>query len=172
MEGKIETGVFRDLSYGLYVLTSLDEDILNGQIINSVSQVTNDPVRLAVTINKKNMTHGLILKSRVFAISVLGTSTPRSFFQLFGFMSGRDVNKLAQVKYKDGITGCPLIVENAMSVVEAAVFKTIDLGTHTIFIGNVIYSEALAKGRSLTYRYYQEELNGRISENAPIYIPA
>jgi flavin reductase (DIM6/NTAB) family NADH-FMN oxidoreductase RutF len=59
-----------------------------------------------------------------------------------------------------------------MSVVEAAVFKTIDLGTHSIFIGNAIHSEALVKGLSLTYRYYQEELNGRISENAPMYIPA
>lgn len=172
MVSRLDLSVIRDMSYGLYVLTSHDKDFLNGQIINSVTQVTNDPVRLAVTINKKNLTHELISKSKVFAISVLGNSTPKSFFQLFGFMSGRNVEKLANVQYKEGVTGCPVIIENALSALEAGVFKEIDLGTHTLFIGNALASEVLGKGRSLTYRYYQEELNGRISENAPTYIPA
>ena len=79
MVSKLDFSVFRDMSYGLYVLTSHDKDFLNGQIINSVTQVTNDPVRMAVTINKKNLTHELISKSKAFAISVLGNSTPKSF---------------------------------------------------------------------------------------------
>ncbi|MBU0987702.1 MAG: flavin reductase family protein [Proteobacteria bacterium] len=172
MVNQLDLKVLRDMSYGLYVLTSYDEDYLNGQIINSVNQVTNDPVRLAVTINKKNLTHDLILKSKVFAVSVLDNSTPKSFFQLFGFMSGRDVDKLAHVKHKEGITGCPVVLENALSVLEAVVFKEVDLGSHTVFIGNAVASEVLEKGHSLTYRYYQETLNGRISKNAPTYIPA
>ena len=172
MISKIDPNVIREMSYGLYVLTSQDKDFLNGQIINSVKQVTYDPVRLAVTVSKKNLTHELILKSKVFAVSVLDNSTPTSFFQLFGFMSGRDVDKLARVEYKEGVTGCPVMVENALSVVEAVVFKEVDLGSHTIFIGNAMASEVLREGHSLTYRYYQEELNGRISKNAPTYIPA
>jgi len=172
MVGKIDFRTLRDMSYGLYVLTSHDQDYLNGQIINSIIQVTSAPVRLAVTISKNNLTHELISKSKVFAVSALDNSTPKSFFQLFGFMSGRDIDKLANVKHKEGVSGCPVIVENALSVIEAAVFKEVDLGTHTVFIGNVIASEVLGKGHSLTYRYYQEALNGRISENAPTYIPA
>ena len=172
MVSKLDFSVLRDMSYGLYVLTSNDESYLNGQIINSVIQITNDPVRLAVTISKKNLTHELISKSKVFAISVLGNSTPKSFFQLFGFMSGRNVEKLTHVRYKEGVTGCPVILENALSALEAVVFKEVDLGTHTLFIGNAVASEVLGKGHSLTYRYYQEELNGHISENAPTYIPA
>ncbi len=172
MVSKLDFSVIRDMSYGLYVLTSHDKDYLNGQIVNSVTQVTNDPVRLAVTISKKNLTHEFISKSKVFAISVLDDSTPKSFFQTFGFMSGRNVEKLANVQYKEGVTGCPVIVENALSALEAVVFKEIDLGTHTLFIGNAMASEVFGKGRSLTYRYYQEQLNGYISENAPTYIPA
>ncbi|MFC1516490.1 flavin reductase family protein [Thermodesulfobacteriota bacterium] len=172
MAKKIQYRALRDMSYGLYVLTSYDEDCLNGQIINSVTQVTNDPVRLAITVNKNNLTHELISKSRVFAISVLGSSTPKSFLQLYGFMSGRDVDKLANVQYKEGVTGCPVIEENALSVIEAGVFKEIDLGTHTLFIGNALASKVFGKGPSLTYRYYQDELNGRISANAPTFLPA
>jgi ferric-chelate reductase [NAD(P)H] len=172
MIGKLDFRMLRDMSYGLYVLTSHDKDYLNGQIVNSVTQVTYEPIRLAVTINKKNLTHQLISKSNVFAISVLNSSVPKSFFQLFGFMSGRDVDKFSNIQHKEGVTGCPVMVENALSVLEAMVFKSIDLGTHTVFIGNAVASEILGEGPSLTYRYYQEDLNGRISKNAPTYIPA
>ena len=172
MVEKMQSEVLRDMSYGLYVLTSHDKGYLNGQIINAVHQVTNNPVRLAVTINKKNLTHELILNSKVFAVSALDNSTPKSFFQLFGFMSGRDVDKLDKVPHKEGVTGCPVILENALSVLETLVFKAVDLGTHTVFIGNAIATEVLRKGQPLTYRYYQEQLNGLVSKNAPTFIPA
>ena len=87
-------------------------------------------------------------------------------------MSGRNVDKFSDISHKEGVTGCPVILENALSVIEALVFKEIDLETHTIFIGNAINTEVLRKGRSLTYRYYQEQLNGLVSKNAPTYIPA
>jgi len=172
MVGKIESEVLRDMSYGLYVLTTHDQGYYNGQIINAIHQVTNRPVRLAITINKKNLTYDLISKSKVFAVSALDNFTPKSFFQLFGFMSGRDVDKFADIEHKEGITGCPVILGNTLSVLEALVFKEIDLETHTIFVANAINTEVLKKGRPLTYRYYQEQLNGLISKNAPTFIPA
>jgi len=76
MSAELDRKVFQNLSYGLYVLTSYDEDRINGQIINSAIQVTHDPVRIAVTVNKKNLTHRYITKSRAFAVSVLDSSTP------------------------------------------------------------------------------------------------
>jgi ferric-chelate reductase [NAD(P)H] len=171
MSVELEKEAFSSLSYGLYVLTSHDEESLNGQIVNSVIQVTYDPIRIAVTVNKKNLTHQYITKSRAFAISVLDSSAPTSFFELFGFMSGRDVDKLSQVRFKPGMTGCPLVEQHALSAMEALVFKEVDLGTHTIFIGNAAASEIFREGQPLSYQYYREELNGDTSPTAPNFSP-
>ena len=169
MNQKVELGVFRDLSYGLYIVTSKDEGRLNGQVVNTVIQVTSEPPRVAVIINKKNLTHEFILNSKVFSASVLEESTPMIFLGPFGFRSGRDVDKLSKVDFKEGITGCPLISEHALSVLEAEVIDQIDLGTHTVFIGNVVSSEILKKGSPLTYQYYHQVLKGKSPPNAPTY---
>jgi ferric-chelate reductase [NAD(P)H] len=171
MSPVLERRVFRDLSYGLYIVTSCDEDRLNGQIVNTIIQVTSDPARVAVIINKKNLTHEYIYKSNVFAASVLEESAPLKFFGPFGFRSGRDFDKLSRVQFKEGVTGCPLVTEHSLSVLEARVSSKIDLGTHTIFIGDAVNSEILKEGRPLTYRYYHEQLNGKPSKNAPTYNP-
>ncbi len=169
METKIDRSVFRDLSYGLYLVTSKDEDRLNGQVINTLIQVTSDPPRVAVIINKKNFTHELIQKSKVFSASVLDQSTPMTFLGPFGFRSGRDIDKLSKVAFKKGITGCPLITEHALSVLEAEVIDQIDLGSHTVFIGNVVSSEVLKQGTPITYQYYHQVLKGKSPPNAPTY---
>jgi ferric-chelate reductase [NAD(P)H] len=170
MNPELDRKVFRDLSYGLYIVTSRDEDRLNGQIVNTVIQVTSDPPRVAVIINKKNLTHELISKSRVFAVSVLEESAPMTFFGPFGFRSGRDIDKLAKVGFREGVTGCPMVTEHALSVLEAEVFDQIDLGTHTVFIGDVVNSEVLKAGQPLTYRYYHEVLKGKSPPNAPTHV--
>ena len=169
MESNIDRSVFRDLSYGLYIVTSKDADRMNGQIVNTVIQVTSEPPRIAVIINKKNYTHELILKSKVFSASVLEESTPMIFLGPFGFRSGRDFDKLSKVSFKEGITGCPLITEHALSVLEAEVIDQVDLGTHTVFIGNVVRSEALKEGTPLTYQYYHTVLKGKSPPNAPTF---
>jgi ferric-chelate reductase [NAD(P)H] len=171
MGSRIEPAVLKNLSYGLYVMTSLYKDQMNGQIVNSVNQVTSKPVRLAVTVNKKNLTHDFIQESKLFGISILNETTPMSFFELFGFRSGREVDKLSQVRHRKGVTGCPVVHENTLSFVEAVVFKEIDLGSHTIFIGNAVNSEVLGNGNSLTYKYYSDEMNGVLPPKAPCYIP-
>jgi ferric-chelate reductase [NAD(P)H] len=171
MSAELNRKVFEDFSYGLYIVTSLNEDRLNGQIINTAIQVTSDPPRVAVIINKKNLTHEYISKSKVFAVSVLDELAPLIFFGPFGFRSGRDVDKLAKVQFKKGMTGCPLITEYTLSVLEAKVIDQTDVGTHTIFIGDTVNSEVLKEGRPLTYRYYRENLRGKQSVNSPTYTP-
>jgi flavin reductase (DIM6/NTAB) family NADH-FMN oxidoreductase RutF len=171
MSPDLDRRAFRDLSYGLYIVTSRDKERFNGQIVNTVIQVTSDPARVAVIINKKNLTHEFILESKSFGVSVLEESAPLSFFGPFGFRSGRDFDKFAKVKFREGITGCPLVTEHALSCLEAEVFEEIDLGSHTVFIGNVVNSEVLTTGRPLTYRYYHENLKGKPSKNAPTYTP-
>ena len=171
MSQEFDRRAFRDLSYGLYIITSRDGDRLNGQIVNTVIQVTSDPARVAVIVNKQNLTHEFISKSRLFGVSVLDESTPMTFLGPFGFRSGRDVDKLSQVQFKIGVTGCPLVLEHALSVLEAKVIDHIDLGTHTIFIGDTVNAEVLKEGRPLTYRYYQESLKGKAPATAPTYSP-
>jgi flavin reductase (DIM6/NTAB) family NADH-FMN oxidoreductase RutF len=171
MSPEFDRRAFRDLSYGLYIVTSLDGDRLNGQIVNTVIQVTSDPARVAVILNNQNLTHEFISKSGLFGVSVLDESAPMTFMGLFGFRSGRDVDKLSQVEFKMGVTGCPLVLEHALSVLEAKVINQIDLGTHTIFIGDTFNAEVLKDGRPLTYRYYQEFLKGKAPATAPTYNP-
>jgi ferric-chelate reductase [NAD(P)H] len=169
MDPTIDRSVFRDLSYGLYIVTSKDEDRMNGQIVNTVIQVTSEPPRIAVIINKKNYTHELIVKSKVFSASVLDESAPMTFLGPFGFRSGRDFDKLSKVSFQEGITGCPLITEHALSFLEAEVIDQVDLGTHTVFIGNVVRSEVLNEGTPLTYQYYHKVLKGKSTPNAPTF---
>ena len=169
MNEKIDRSAFRNLSYGLYIVTSRDGSQMNGQVVNTVIQVTSAPPRIAVIINKDNFTHELIVKSKVFSASVLKESAPMAFFGPFGFKSGRDFDKLSNVAFKEGVTGCPLITENALSVLEAEVVNEIDLGTHTVFIGAVVSSEVLEEGNPLTYQYYHQVLKGTSPPNAPTY---
>ena len=103
MSPEVDPRVFGDLSYGLYIVTSRDGDRLNGQIVNTVIQVTSDPPRVAVIINKKNLTHEYISKSKVFGVSVLDEATPMKFLGPFGFRSGRDMNKFKEVEFKEGL---------------------------------------------------------------------
>jgi len=168
---ELDRKAFRDLSYGLYLVTSFKGDRLNGQVVNTVIQVTSEPPRVAVIINKKNLTHDFILKSQVFAVSVLEESAPMAFFGPFGFKSGRDVDKLVKVAFKKGSTGCPLITEHSLSVLEAEVIDRVDLGSHSIFVAVVVSSGVLKTGRPMTYHNYHEPLKGKSPRNAPTIEP-
>lgn len=166
---ELDFRVFRDLSYGLYIVTSKDSDKMNGQIVNTVIQVTSDPPRVAVIINKKNLTHDFIMRSKVFAAMVLDEKVPMVFLGPFGFRSGRDINKFEKANYRIGTTGSPIVTENTLSMIEAEVIDNIDLGTHTIFLGDVVNSEVLNKGIPLTYKHYHEHLKGKTPPNAPSF---
>ncbi len=117
------------------------------------------------------MTHDFIDTSKVFAISVLDETTPLTFIGLFGFRSGRDIDKLSRVRSKPGVTGCPLVTEHTISVLEARVVDRIDLGSHTIFIGEAVSSEVLCDGHPMTYQFYHLTLKGKTSANAPTFQP-
>jgi ferric-chelate reductase [NAD(P)H] len=172
MANAIDFKVFRDFSYGLYIVTSKDRDRLNGQIVNTVIQVTSEPPRVAVIINKKNLTHEMISKSLVFAACIIDEAITMKFIGPFGFKSGRDVNKFESVQYKLGITGSPMVLEYTLSALEARVINQIDLGSHTVFIADVVNTEIFKEGNPLTYRYYHENLRGKTPPNAPSYKPS
>jgi ferric-chelate reductase [NAD(P)H] len=171
MCAELNRKAFENLSYGLYIVTSRNENRLNGQIVNTVIQVTSEPPRVAVIINKKNLTHEFVSQSKLFGVSILEEAAPLTFFGPFGFRSGRDNDKLSKVQFREGTTGCPLVTQYTLSVLEAKVIEQIDVGTHTVFIGDVVSSEVLKEGAPLTYQYYREKLKGKSSQNSPTYIP-
>lgn len=158
------------LSYGLYVVSSGEGDRRNAQIANTVFQVTSEPPIIAVSINKNNLTHEFIQQNRVFAASVLRKTTILSFIGRFGFKSGRDSDKLSGINYRIGETGAPVVLDNAVAYLEARVIKEVDVGTHTIFIGELVAAEVLTEEEFMTYEYYHRVKRGTTPKAAPSYI--
>lgn len=160
----------RYCSYGLYVISSRKGERLNAQIANTVVSVTSDPATIAVIINRQNLTHEFITDSKAFAASILSQDTPVSFIGHFGFQSGRDVDKFKDIKYKAGETKVPIVLDNTLSYLEARVVNKLDVGSHTIFIGEVAGAEILKEGEPMTYAYYHQVKRGATPKTAPSYI--
>lgn len=158
------------ISYGLYVVSSMKDGRYNGQIANTVFQITSDPVMIAVSLNKQNLTHEYVAHSRKFSVSVLAQDTPLKFIGRFGFKSGRDINKFEGVNYREGVTGVPIVIDHAVAYLEAEVVSSIDVETHTIFIGKVVDSDVLLEEPPMTYDYYHKVKRGTAPKTAPTYI--
>ena len=158
------------ISYGLYIVSSFKGNKLNGQIANTVFQVTAEPPKVAVCLNKENLTHSMVEESGVFSVSVLEQETPFKFIGLFGFRSGRDIEKFAGVEYKTGKTGAPVVLDHVLAYMEFKVVMKVDAGTHTLFIGKLEEAETLKEGKPLTYEYYHRVLKGKAPKTATTYI--
>jgi flavin reductase (DIM6/NTAB) family NADH-FMN oxidoreductase RutF/rubredoxin len=158
------------LGYGLYIVSSRKGDRLNGQIANTVFQITSEPPTIAVSINKTNLTHEFITESKALAISVLSKDTPLSFIGHFGFKSGRDIDKLEGINYKTGDTQAPVVTDNALAYLEARVIQEVDVGTHTIFIGELVAADVIKESEPMTYAYYHQVKRGTTPKTAPSYI--
>ena len=158
------------LGYGLYIVSSRRGDRLNGQIANTVFQITSEPPTIAVSINKSNLTHEFIKDSRVFVASVLSQDTPLSFIGHFGFKSGRDIDKLEGINYKIGETQAPVVTDNILAYLEARVIQEVDAGTHTIFIGELAGADVIKEGEPMTYAYYHQVKPGTTPKTGPSYI--
>lgn len=157
------------ISYGLYVVASKDGERINGQIANTVFQISSEPPTIAISINKQNLTNEFIAKSGLFAVSVLPEEIPLSLIGQFGFKSGRDVDKFAGVNYLLTPQGLPYLGK-ALAYIEAKIIQTVDAGTHTIFIGEITAAEVLNQGNPMTYAYYHQVKRGSTPPSAPTYI--
>jgi len=156
------------ISYGLYIVSTRFGNTLNGQIANTVFQVTADPVKIVVALNKGNYTHELLKKSKVFSVTILERETPMSLIGTFGFKSGREVNKFEAVEYKMGSSGAPIVTEHALASLECEVEAELDAGTHTLFLARVVGAEVYKEGQPMTYDYYHEVKNGTVPKTAPM----
>lgn len=157
------------ISYGLYVVCSRKGDRINGQTCNTVIQVSSEPPIISVCLNKGNLTHEFIEDSGVFTASILSQDTPLSFIGRFGFKSGREVDKFDGVTYKRGETQVPIVLDHTLAYLEAKVINTADVGTHTIFIGELVGAEVIQEGEPMTYAYYHQVKRGTTPKTAPSY---
>ncbi len=159
------------VSYGIYVVSSKKDAKINGQITNTVFQITAEPPQIGISINKQNLTHEFISSSKVFSIGILSKNTPPKFIGQFGFKTGREIDKFKGVNYKIGKTGAPLILDNTIGFIECEVINSVDCGTHTMFIGKVVDAEVISENEEpLTYDYYHKELKLKVPKTATTYI--
>ncbi|MCI1327658.1 MAG: flavin reductase [Lachnospiraceae bacterium] len=146
--------VMQKLSYGLFVLTAKDDAKDNGCIINTVTQVANKPNRISISVNKANYTHDMILKTGEFNVSILSEDAKFGVFQHFGFQSGRNVDKMADITFSRAANGIAYIGDMCNAYISGKVIQSIDVGSHTLFIADVTDGEILSETPSATYAYY------------------
>ncbi len=157
MAGIEKNAMFR-LSYGLFVLSSVEFGKDNGCIINTVMQITDEPKRIVVGVNKSNRTHEMIDATGVFNVSVLTESTPFDVFERFGFQSGRDADKFADLPVVRTENWVRYLPEHTNAVLSGEVIRKIDCGTHTLFIADVTEAKVLSDEPSVTYDYYFQHI--------------
>ena len=159
------------ISYGLYVVSSGSKEYGNGFISNTVFQVTSSPPKFAACCNKENHTAGVIQSTGCFSVSVLHSDTAPGIMGTFGFKSGKDINKMEGMEIRYGETGVPIVMNDAIAFLECRVVETYDVGTHLMFIGELIQADLFDPDKEpLTYLHYREVKKGVAPKNAPTYI--
>lgn len=147
------------IGYGLYVLTANDGQKDNGCIINTVMQVTSNPSQIAIAVNKLNYTTLMIQKNKKFNISVLTEDTPFELFKRFGFQSGKDTDKFNNFsETKRSLNGLLYLTQSTNAYMSAYVKNEIDLGSHILFIAQLVAAETLSDRQPLTYDFYHKNI--------------
>ncbi len=156
----VDNGVFRNMTYGVELLTTEADGKDYGCIINTAGQVgSGDPKKVTVAVIRKNHTCDMLLKSGKFNLSVMTEDAPYELFQRFGLQSGRDVDKFDGFPYADRMgNGIRYLPEYTNAVLACEVESTVVLDTHVLFIGNVVEARVLSRGTSATYAYYHAHI--------------
>ncbi len=152
------------IPYGLFILTARDGGKDNGCIINTVEQVTDTPLRITVVVNKQNLTHDMIANTGVFNVSVLSEASRFGTYQHWGFQSGREADKLAEISFCRSENGLVYIAEETNAFISAKVVSSVDLGTHTLFVADVTDAQLLSEEPSVTYSFYQSNIKPKPQE--------
>lgn len=165
----MNTNVLRNFSYGVYVISTLDGDRPTGCIANSVMQITSTPVTVALSMNHDNYTNACIRKSGKFAVSILSVDSDPSLIGTFGFQSGKDVDKFANVP-SETKEGLPVVPDSCGYMVFKVIGET-ETSSHTIFLGELLDGDVYGTSEAMTYAYYHKVVKGTSPKNAPTYIP-
>ena len=165
----MNVNAFRNLSYGVYIVSTMDGERATGCVANSVMQITSSPATIAVSMNHDNYTNSCIKKSGKFAISILSEESNPELIGRFGFQSGKDVDKF------DGIEAVEIeglsVVPDSCGYIVCKVIDQMETATHTVFLGEVLDADVLKNEEPMTYAYYHKVVKGKSPKNAPTYIP-
>ena len=165
----IDNRALADMSYGLFIVGAAKDGKINAMIANSVFQVTAEPPKIAIALNKQSLSHDYIKETGLFCVQPIAQGADMLFLGNFGFRTGKNYDKFAKASYKLTSQGLPVVLDNTLSWMAVKVNQTIDLGTHTLFIGLVEDAEIIKEGKPLTYDYYQCVLRGKTPRGATTF---
>ena len=154
MSNNINPSALFNIGYGLYIVTAKDGDKDNACIVNTVTQLTDKKLRVAVTINKSNLTHDMVKNTGVMNVMCLSEETPFEIFEYFGFQSGRDTEKFVTPNLKRAENGLVVIENYSNAYFSLKVEQEVDLDTHTMFICEVTEAKIVSDKPTMTYAYY------------------
>ena len=158
------------LNYGLYIVTSQDEDKFSGCVVNTVTQITaEDKPKLIVAINKENYTSKLANRSKKINISILSQEADMMLIGKFGFQSGKDINKLEGTEYLVGKNEIPIVTKSVVGYIETNILDIIDCNTHNLYILEIQEAELLNDKKPMTYEYYHTVVKGKTPPKAYTY---
>lgn len=166
----MESRTMHKISYGMYIVSSKLGDKYNGQVANTVFQITSEPPTIAVSINKENLTHQYIKESKRITVSILGEDTPMTLIGTFGFKTGRELDKFKDLNFRMGQVGVPILEDYCLGFLEGEVIQEVEMATHTIFIARVTGAEITSQQAPMTYAYYHLVKKGKAPKTAPTYL--
>ena len=159
------------LTSGLYVVSAADGDDVGACVINTGLQLTAEPLQVQVVVNKQNYTEGVIERAGHFALTMITTEADMPYIGRFGFRTSAEVDKFEGIEVARTSLGDPYTPECACAVIGCKVVQTLDVGTHMIFVGEVVDAEVLSDADPLTYAYYHSTLKGKTPPKASSYVP-
>ncbi len=161
----MDTKALFNIGYGLYVLTANEGTKDNGCIINTVMQVTSNPLQVSITVNKQNYTTAMIQRTKKFNVSMLTEKTDFETFKHFGYQSGATCNKFENYNdTKRSPNGVLYLTKNTNAFLSGYVKQELDLGSHILFIGQLVAAEVLSEEPSVSYAYYQKNIKPKPQE--------
>lgn len=155
---------------GLYVVSAQAEDDTGACIINTGLQLTSEPLQVEVVVNKQNHTQDVIAKAGHFALTVITEAANMLYIGRFGFRTSADYDKFDGIEYETTVLGDPYTPENAACVLACEVVNTLDVGTHTIFVGKVVDAKNISGDAPMTYAYYHSVLKGKTPPKASSFV--
>lgn len=161
----MDKNVFRDVSYGMYVVTTQNA----GCIINTMTQITSENPIISISLNKNNHTNEKIKEEKKFAVSIISEKTNPNLISVFGFSSSKEKDKFENFDYEE-LNNIKVLKEETTGYLICEVINIIDCETHDIFLGRVIDAKKTNDNSPMTYKYYHEVVKGKAPKNAPTYI--
>ena len=164
----MNNNVFRNLSYGVYIVSCKNGEKYTGCTVNSIMQVTSSPSTIALSVNRDNFTNSCICEHKKFAVSILSEKSNPLAIGTFGFRSGRDFEKFSVIEHTF-VQDLP-IIKDACGYLICEIIDKVETSTHTLFIANVVDGDILNDEIPMTYSYYHKVIRGNTPKNAPSYI--